>query len=200
MGHKETEQEGASIETVNSKAAKPWYKEKLVIVPLILVAFIAFSAIGSGSTDNNSSAEVDVPANLEEQRSNNEPSSTPAPEEREGESPTTEEPDNTPSLTVSQQNAVRSARSYISFSGFSRQGLIDQLSSEYGDKYPVEDATIAVDSLNINYNEQAEKSARSYLEFSGFSCQGLIDQLSSPYGDKYTLEQAQHGAKAAGIC
>ncbi|MEZ5407697.1 MAG: Ltp family lipoprotein [Acidimicrobiales bacterium] len=93
-------------------------------------------------------------------------------------------------LTPAQQNAVRSAQSYVGFSGFSRQGLIDQLASDYGDQYSIEDATIAVDSLNIDWKAEAIESAQSYLEHSGFSRQGLIDQLSSQYGDQFTVEQA----------
>ena len=103
-------------------------------------------------------------------------------------------------LTAAQRNAVRSANSYLQLSGFSRQGLIDQLSSEFGDRYSVGDATVAVDSLNTDWNAQAARSAVSYLELSGFSCQGLIDQLSSEAGDKYTVEQATYGATQAGIC
>ena len=52
------------------------------------------------------------------------------------------------SLTGPQKNAVRSAKQYLSFKGFSRSGLIQQLSSDYGDGYNVDDATVAVDSLN----------------------------------------------------
>lgn len=103
-------------------------------------------------------------------------------------------------LTPAQRNAVRSAQSYLSISGFSRQGLIDQLSSEYGDRYSVTDATVAVDNLEVDWNAQAARSAASYLEISGFSCQGLIDQLSSSYGDKYTVQQARQGATRAGAC
>ena len=103
-------------------------------------------------------------------------------------------------LTAAQQNALRSAKSYLEMSGFSRQGLIDQLSSEYGEKFAVGDATVAVDNLDVDWNTQAARSAASYLEMSGFSCQGLIEQLSSPYGEKYTVEQATYGATRAGIC
>ena len=103
-------------------------------------------------------------------------------------------------LTAAQRNAVRSANSYLQLSGFSRQGLIDQLSSEFGDRRSVGDATVAVDSLSTDWNAQAARSAVSYLELSGFSCQGLIDQLSSEFGDKYTVEQATYGATQAGIC
>lgn len=103
-------------------------------------------------------------------------------------------------LTTSQRNAVRSARSYLDLMGFSRQGLIDQLSSEFGDQYPVQDATVAVDSLTVDWNEQAVRSANAYLGLMGFSCQGLIDQLSSEYGDQYTVAQATHAATKVGLC
>ena len=103
-------------------------------------------------------------------------------------------------LSRPQKNAVRSAKQYISMTGFSRDGLIDQLSSEYGDGYEVTDATIAVDSLNINWNEQAVKSAKNYLDMTGFSCNGLIEQLSSSAGDKYTVNEATYGAQQAGAC
>jgi len=104
------------------------------------------------------------------------------------------------SLTGPQKNAVRSAQQYISIQGFSRDGLIEQLSSDYGDGYNVSDATAAVDSLNIDWNKQAVRSAKRYLSIQGFSYKGLIEQLSSSYGDKYTQSQATFGAKQAGAC
>ncbi len=103
-------------------------------------------------------------------------------------------------LTGQQKNALRSANNYISFKGFSRLGLIDQLSSEYGDQYDVNDATVAVNSMSTNWNDQAVRSAKNYLSIQGFSCRGLIDQLSSEYGDKFTISQATHGAQQAGAC
>jgi len=95
---------------------------------------------------------------------------------------------------------VSAARSYLALSGFSRQGLIDQLSSEYGDKFSVEDATAAVDSLDVDWNAEATESAQSYTKLQGFSCQGLIDQLSSEYGEQFTSEQAAFGAASMGLC
>lgn len=84
--------------------------------------------------------------------------------------------------------------------GFSRDGLIEQLSSPYGDGYSVSDATAAVDSLSVDWNAQAVRSAEQYLQMTGFSCSGLIEQLSSEYGSKYTIDQATYGAKQAGAC
>jgi len=103
-------------------------------------------------------------------------------------------------LTGQQRNAVRSAQQYLDISGFSRSGLIHQLSSDAGDGYSVLDATAAVDYLNVDWNEQAVRSAKQYLSISGFSCKGLIEQLSSSAGDQYTVSQATYGARKAGAC
>jgi hypothetical protein len=103
-------------------------------------------------------------------------------------------------LTNQQQNAAKSARQYLSFTGFSRLGLIDQLSSSAGEGYPGQDATIAVDSLNVDWNAEAVQSAKAYLKISPFSCNGLIEQLSSSAGEKFTVEQATYGAQQAGAC
>ena len=103
-------------------------------------------------------------------------------------------------LTGPQQNAVRSAQQYLNMTGFSRKGLIEQLSSGAGEGYSVADATAAVDSLSVDWNENAAKSARQYLNMSGFSCKGLIGQLSSSAGSNYTVAQATYGAREAGAC
>lgn len=192
---------------------KPLWKRWWFIVPVLLIVAAVVAAVVSPKDDETPAAptqsattdsvslgapassapeEVTVetlPLTTEDSSSVTSPAPTantqPAPESN---------------LTAPQQNAVRSAESYLDFKGFSRQGLIDQLSSEYGDQFAVEDATVAVDSLNADWNAQAAKSAQSYLDFKGFSCQGLIDQLSSEYGDQFTVEQATFGATEAGVC
>jgi Host cell surface-exposed lipoprotein len=103
-------------------------------------------------------------------------------------------------LTGPQRNAVRSAEQYLSMTGFSRDGLIEQLSSDAGDGYARSDATIAVDSLGVDWNDNAARSAQEYLSMTGFSCSGLIEQLSSSAGSKYTRDQAAYGARQAGAC
>lgn len=103
-------------------------------------------------------------------------------------------------LTGPQRNAVRSATSYLNMTGFSRDGLIDQLSSDAGEGYSVADATAAVDSLDVDWNANAVMSATEYLNMTGFSCKGLVEQLSSSYGSQYTVAQARYGAQQAGAC
>jgi hypothetical protein len=109
-------------------------------------------------------------------------------------------PQNAVKLTVSQKNAVRSAKQYLSMTGFSRAGLINQLSSSAGEGYDIADATVAVDSLDVDWNANAVRSAKQYLRMTGFSCKGLIQQLSSSAGDKYTESEATFGAQQAGVC
>lgn len=95
--------------------------------------------------------------------------------------------------TVSQQNALREAGSYLKFSAFSRSGLIGQLEYE---KYSLEDATWAVDRVKVDWNEQAAKSAESYLKFTSFSRSGLVDQLLY---EGFSPEQAEYGVSKTGL-
>lgn len=104
-----------------------------------------------------------------------------------------------PEITRAQENALRAAKNYLEFMSFSEQGLIDQLSSEYGDGFSLEDATWAVSQLEVDWNEQAVRSAEQYLEISAFSRAGLIDQLSSEFGSQFTVEQATYAADAVGL-
>ncbi|QNL30207.1 lipoprotein [Gordonia phage Mariokart] len=114
---------------------------------------------------------------------------------------TTEEA--TPSMTPSQEAAVAKARSYLDYSGFSRAGLIDQLTSEYGEGFPPADAEFAVSYLEgqgeVDWNAEAVEKARSYQEMSPMSRSGLIDQLTSEYGEQFTLDQATYAADQLGL-
>ncbi|MFD8495909.1 Ltp family lipoprotein [Amycolatopsis sp. NPDC059657] len=105
-----------------------------------------------------------------------------------------------PQFSPQVELARSSAESYLSISGFSRAGLIKQLSSQAGDGYPKDVATQAVDSLHIDWNAQAAKSAQSYLDIQPFSCSGLVNQLSSSAGDGYTKAQATYGAHQTAAC
>ena len=152
------------------------YSAVLIAAALSLTACSAENAADSGAAN---AAEV-APHNISA-----------------GEKPAPEE---TSRLTGPQKNAARSAKQYLSISGFSRDGLIEQLSSSAGDGSDVADATLAVDSRDIDWNENAVRSAKQYLSISGFSCNGLIEQLSSSAGEKYTVSQANYGARQAGAC
>ena len=97
------------------------------------------------------------------------------------------------SETVSQKNAVKKAKSYLSYSAFSYGGLVAQLEYE---QFSHADAVYGADNSGANWNEQAAKKAKSYMEYSAFSRSGLIDQLKY---EKFTQEQAEYGASAVGL-
>ncbi len=113
--------------------------------------------------------------------------------------PTTTAP-TAPPLTQQQQTAVASAKQYLELEGFSQAGLIAQLDSPDGGQFSVNDATVAVNSLNENWNAEAVRSAKSYMQLEPMSCQALIDQLDSPDGAQFTVAQATYGAQQAGDC
>lgn len=97
-----------------------------------------------------------------------------------------------PVYTLSQQNAIRQAKSYLEYSGFSRTGLIDQLEYE---GYSTEDATFGADNAGADWAAEAAETAASYLEYSSFSRQGLYDQLAY---EGFTDAEIQYGLAAVG--
>ncbi|MFF5076095.1 Ltp family lipoprotein [Actinoplanes sp. NPDC000266] len=99
----------------------------------------------------------------------------------------------TKELTVSQENAVEKAADYLSYTAFSRSGLIKQLKFE---GFSAKDATFGVDAQKANWNEQAAKTAEDYLSYSSFSRSGLIKQLKF---EGFTAKQAAYGVKKAGL-
>ena len=98
-----------------------------------------------------------------------------------------------PKENVNQSNARKKAASYLSYSSFSRSGLIKQLEFE---GFSNTEATFGADALNTDWNKQAAKKAESYLSYSAFSLSGLIEQLVF---EGFTLEQATFGASSTGL-
>jgi host cell surface-exposed lipoprotein len=86
--------------------------------------------------------------------------------------------------------AVQSAESYLALSGFSKEGLYEQLSSSAGEGFTQAQAQYAVDRVDADWNKEAVQSARSYLDLMPMSRAELIDQLSSSAGEGFTYEQA----------
>jgi len=99
--------------------------------------------------------------------------------------------------TVAQQNAYRSAVSYLDFTAFSRKSLADQLAYE---GFSAADAEFAIARLEaeggVDWNEQAAASAANYLEFTSFSHSGLVDQLLY---EGFTADLAEYGVSTTGL-
>lgn len=167
--------------------------KKILLAVLSGVLILMLMACGQSGTSNSVQTDTNKPEAQEEQET------TQTEEDAEAEKLDAI----TAGMDVATKNAYRSAQSYLDLKGFSKQGLIDQLSSEYGEGYTVEQATAAVQAMEdageVDWNEQAVKSGQSYLDMKGFSRDGLIKQLSSEYGDKYTVEQATYAADQLGL-
>lgn len=122
-----------------------------------------------------------------------------APTTRPTVQPTSPPSSSAPPVSAEQRNATQAAQDYLaSGQHFSRKGLIRQLSSAAGEGYAVKAATAAVDSLHIDFNEQAALSAKDYLDTGSFSRSGLIKQLTSG-AEGFTKAQATYGVKKAGL-
>lgn len=90
------------------------------------------------------------------------------------------------------RNALRSAKTYSDMMHMSKQGIFDQLTSEYGDQFDAEAAQYAIDNIKGDYLETALKSAKNYQENMSMSKDAIYDQLVSEYGEKFTVEEAQY--------
>ena len=104
-----------------------------------------------------------------------------------------------PKYTVAEENAIESAQSYLDMQGFSRAGLIEQLTSKAGEGFHQADAVFAVNHIKVDWNKEAVEAAKSYLDMGGFSRASLIEQLSSKSGEQFTLAQARYAANHVGL-
>ena len=85
------------------------------------------------------------------------------------------------------------AKQYLEYSAFSPSGLVQQLEYE---GFSNEEATAAVQGLNVDWSTQASRMAREYMEYSAFSRSGLVDQLVY---EGFTAEQADAAATSVGL-
>lgn len=181
----------------------------LLVVVICCGAGLATMAGGDSTTGTGSetsqaaegSEEVATEEPAEETTASEETEPAPAEEATEGQATEDEAEAPAGEMTTEQENAVRAAENYLELMPFSKEGLIEQLSSPAGDDYPQDVATFAVEHIesDVDWNEQAVKAAESYLDLMSFSRSGLIEQLTSDAGDGYTREQAEYAADQVGL-
>jgi hypothetical protein len=153
--------------TAPKKKLKKWQ-----IAIIVIFALLVIGSVAGGNTSTDSPGQISPSTNT-----------------------TTTTPDSSTSSneTAGQANAVRTAKNYLDYAGFSRSGLIKQLQFE---GYSASDAAYGVDAQNANWNEQAVRTAKNYLDYSGFSRSGLIKQLQF---EGYSASEAAYGASANGF-
>ena len=151
----------------------------IIVIGLLIVIGMSMSTdsptkntvTSNNNTSQNQESETNTEKKsiLETENDNNAPATQNQPTQTQSEL----EPD-TPSETISQKNAVRKAKSYLNYTTFSRDGLVEQLKF---DQFSHADAVYGADNSGADWYEQAAKKAQSYMEYSAFSRGSLIEQL-----------------------
>lgn len=90
------------------------------------------------------------------------------------------------------KNALAKAKTYSDSMHMSKQGIYDQLTSQYGENFAPDAAQYAIDNLQADYNANALAKAKTYYTSMNMSKQAVYDQLVSQYGEKFTPEEAQY--------
>ena len=111
---------------------------------------------------------------------------------QEEEAPEAAIPEEDEAVPFEYEQALKSAQNYVDALHFSRQGLKQQLTSEYGSGFSEEAAEYALEHVDVDYKEEAVEAAQSYLDAMSFSRQELKQQLTSEYGSGFTEEEAEY--------
>lgn len=90
------------------------------------------------------------------------------------------------------KNALKKAESYSKTMHMSKKGIYDQLTSEYGEKFPADAAQYAIDNMEADWNANALEKAKTYRDTMSMSKSAIYDQLISQYGEKFTKDEAQY--------
>lgn len=172
-----TESKGNSVYT---KKKNPLTTLSIVFVVIAVLSFAIARVVESHGSNRFSSS---YPSST--YRPSKTTTSTPRP---------TVKPSPTSSATMGEQNALKSAKAYLALgSGFSRQGLIDQLKFE---GFTDSEAEYAVKNCGADWKQEAVKCAAAYLDLDfGFSKSKLIEQLEY---EGFTHDQAVYGVEQNG--
>ena len=89
-------------------------------------------------------------------------------------------------------SALAVAENYSESMHMSKQGIYDQLTSEYGEQFTQEAAQYAIDNMQADWNQNALETAKNYQSSMNMSPAAIHDQLTSEYGEQFTQEEADY--------
>jgi len=96
------------------------------------------------------------------------------------------------SIPVEYKSALKKAEMYAKTMHMSKQGVYDQLVSEYGEKFSAEAGQYAIDNMKADWNANALVKAKTYQDTMSMSPAAIHDQLTSEYGEKFTKSEADY--------
>jgi len=155
-----------------------WFARHKVLTVVLAIVVIVIIAGAAGGNDKKTSTK-------------NSKSATPT--ARTAGQPQQEAPKtDTPTVPAEYKSALNKAGSYASAQYMSKQGVYDQLTSQYGEKFSKEAAQYAIDNVKADWNANALAKAKSYQEQQSMSPAAIHDQLVSEYGEKFTAAEADY--------
>ena len=148
----------------------------IIVGAIILIIAISVALSGESSNSSNSTSSTSNSASTtSEAQTSSEQSNTKADS----------------SVPSEYKSALNKAKTYSDIMHMSKQGIYDQLTSEYGEKFSAEAAQYAIDNLNADYNKNALEKAKDYQEMD-MSPEAIRDQLTSEYGEQFTQAEADY--------
>lgn len=103
------------------------------------------------------------------------------------------------SVSTEYKNALKKGIMYANEMNMSKAGVYEQLTSEYGEKFPKEAADWAVAHMtDIDWNKNALEKAKMYQKEMSMSRADIQQQLTSEYGEKFTQEEAAYAMQHLG--
>lgn len=146
-------------------------------------------------TEKNSPEKTQAEEHAEEpaEESTEEQEESETEEEATDEEEKSEEPSGKEeSVPAEYLNALKKGKQYSAIMHMSKQGIYDQLTSEYGEGFPEDAAQYAIDNLDEDWEANALVKAKEYSDTMHMSKRGIYDQLISEYGEKFTEDEAEY--------
>lgn len=165
---------------------KPFYKRVWFII-LAIAVFIAI-AVGATGGDEDEAEAADDTTPVVTAPAADAPVDVPAAAPVEDDVPAPEVQD----VPREHQSALRKAETYSEMMHMSKAGILDQLTSDYGEGFSPEAARYAVDNVDADWNNNALEKARTYQDTMSMSPSAIHEQLVSGYGEKFTVEEADY--------
>ena len=193
-------------------AKTKWGNVAKVIVTLLIIGFYAmvFSSGGystpTKTTDNKATTEVTKTLTPEEQAikdaddaaSKKVADEAKAKQEAENKAKTEAdakakaEAEAKANAPAEYKSALSQATTYANTMHLSKQGVYDQLVSEYGGKFSAVAAQYGIDNVVADWNANALSQAKTYQDTMHLSPAAVRDQLVSQYGGKFTAAEANY--------
>jgi hypothetical protein len=166
-------------EQSTTKPKKKFYKTKWFWIVIVVLAIIGITSPKDSTKQSNTTAKSDAST------ASTAKTATPAPASTQAKTPE-------PTVPAEYKSALSKASSYANTMHMSKQGVYDQLVSEYGEKFSAEAAQYGIDNVKADWNANALAKAKDYQKMQSMSPAAIHDQLVSSYGEKFTVAEADY--------